>query len=166
MKITNDSIGPWAKISSGSLYTLLSKLEKTGLIAPARAGKKAPRQGEGTHAFTITEKGRTRFRQLMRDTSSNLGDYQKIFRHKVEFIDLIQARERLFLFNHYVNYCRSSILHVQTEMDNLASELGQYPNPAYLRNVLSVMKQKERQCRLELDWVRSLLKRERARVKG
>ena len=33
VKITNDQIGPWAKISSGTLSTILNKLEQTGLIA-------------------------------------------------------------------------------------------------------------------------------------
>ena len=33
VKVTNDQIGPWAKMSSGTLYTILSRLEQTGLIA-------------------------------------------------------------------------------------------------------------------------------------
>ena len=31
-KIANDIIGPWAKVSNGTLYPLLTKLEKAGLI--------------------------------------------------------------------------------------------------------------------------------------
>lgn len=35
VKITNDQIGPWAKISSGTLYPLLTRMEQVGLIARA-----------------------------------------------------------------------------------------------------------------------------------
>src|SRR5262245_48756011 len=39
-KITNDMIGPMAKLSSGTLYPLLTKLEQNGLI------EIAPEEGE------------------------------------------------------------------------------------------------------------------------
>ena len=32
VKVANDQIGPWAKISSGSLYPLLGRMERQGLI--------------------------------------------------------------------------------------------------------------------------------------
>ncbi len=35
-KIINDMIGPYARISNGRLYPLLSKLEKSGLIDPVK----------------------------------------------------------------------------------------------------------------------------------
>jgi len=57
MKITNDVIGPWARISSGTLSTILKRLEQTELIAilpqerdSARAPSRSPRKDES--AFT------------------------------------------------------------------------------------------------------------------
>jgi Transcriptional regulator PadR-like family len=32
-KVTNDQIGPWARLSSGTMYTILARLEADGLIA-------------------------------------------------------------------------------------------------------------------------------------
>jgi DNA-binding PadR family transcriptional regulator len=86
VKVTNDQIGPWAKISSGTLYTILSRLEQTGLIAvmPQEKGAHSSRGDRHSRTFMITGEGRKRFHQLMMDTSSNLGDYQKNFYYKLE----------------------------------------------------------------------------------
>jgi DNA-binding PadR family transcriptional regulator len=159
-KITNDVIGPWAKVSSGTLYTMLAKLEREGLIAVV--------PGAGAHGdrparvFALTEEGRQRFHQVMLDTTSNLGDYQKIFRYKFGYLDLLSPEERLLLLNHYANYCQAVILHVQTEMDSLVHELAQHPNPAYLEQVLAGMRHIVTQWQAELDWVAGIRDKERA----
>ena len=163
VKIVNDMIGPWAKISSGTLYPLLTRMEQDGLIAVVTAESQALEGERPTLTFMITEEGRKRFHQVMMDMSSNLGDYQRIFRYKMGFIDLLQPQERLLLFNHYINYCQTSILHLQTEMASLAHELSQQMQPRFLENVLSVMEHIERQVQAELDWARGLREEELAR---
>jgi DNA-binding PadR family transcriptional regulator len=157
-KITNDIIGPWAKVSSGTLYTMLAKLEREGLIAVV--------PGAGAHGerparvFAITEEGRKRFHQVMMDTTSNLGDYQRIFRYKFGYLDLLRPEECLLLLNHYANYCQTVILHVQTEMDSLVLELAHHPNPAYLAQVLAGMRHIVTQWQAELDWIRGVRDRQ------
>src|ERR1700730_19117569 len=76
-KITNDMIGPWAKISNGTLYPLLTRLEKAGLIATSPEGSEQQRGDRQLRTFMVTEVGRKRFHQLMIDTSTNPGEYQK-----------------------------------------------------------------------------------------
>jgi len=163
VKITNDMIGPWARISSGTLYPLLTRMEQARLITVVPSEGQVVAGERQTRTFAITEDGRKRFHQLMMDMSSNLGDYQKIFHYKMGFIDLLQPQERLLLFNHYINYCQTSILHLQTEMASLAHELSQQPNPHFLGNVLRVMEHIERQTQAELDWVKGLREEELAR---
>jgi DNA-binding PadR family transcriptional regulator len=162
VKITNDIIGPWAKISSGTLYPLLSRMEQAGLISVVPPGSKAVHGERPARTFIITEAGRGRFHQVMMDMSSNLGDYQKLFRFKTGFIDLLQPQERLLLFNHYINYCQTTILHLQTEMASLAHELSHQMGPRFLDNVLRAMGHIERQVQAELDWVRGLREEELA----
>jgi DNA-binding PadR family transcriptional regulator len=161
-KITNDVIGPWAKVSSGTLYTMLAKLEREGLIAVAPDRGDGPRGERPARTFAITEEGRKRFRQVMMDTTSNLGDYQKLFRYKCGYLDLLRPEERLLLLNHYANYCQAVILHVQTEMDGLVYELAEHPDPAYLEQVLTGMRHIVAQWQAELDWVRGMRDRELA----
>jgi DNA-binding PadR family transcriptional regulator len=168
LKIANDQIGPWAKISSGSLYQILAKLEHAMIIAVIQhenqptTGERVDRQ---LRVFMITDEGRKRFRQVMMDTSSNLGDYQKLFHYKMGYIDLLQPKERLLLFNHYVNYCQTYILHLENEMDSLTHELAEHSNPLYLKNVLNVMQHIKQQWQGELDWARSLRDEVMAQVK-
>jgi len=97
---------------------------------------------------------------LMMDTSSNLGEYEKFFHHKMTYFDLLRPDERLLLVNHYINYCQTTILHRQTEMDSIVYELADHPNPAFLENLLRVMKHIVQQWQAELDWIRSIREQE------
>lgn len=160
MKITNDQIGPWARISSGTLSTILAKMEQMGLIAVLPEGRNDTRADRRARVYTITDEGRKRFHQLMMDTSSNLGDYQKFFHHKMTYFDLLRPDERLLLLNHYINYCQATILHSQTEMDSIVYELADQPDPAFLENLLRVMKHILQQWQAELDWVRGVREQE------
>src|SRR5712692_793845 len=160
VKITNDQIGPWAKISSGTLSTMLSRLEQTGLIAASPQERDPSRGDRRSRTYMITEEGRKRFHQLMMDTSSNLGDYQKFFQYKMVFLDLLRPDERVLLMNHYLNYCQITILHLQTEMDGLVHELANHPTPAFLENLLRVMQHVVQQWQAEFDWVKSVREQE------
>ena len=166
VKVTNDQIGPWAKMSSGTLYTILSRLEQTGLIAviPQEKGGNSSRGDRHSRTFMITDEGRKRFHQLMMDTSSNLGDYQKFFYCKMGHFDLLRPQERLLLMNHYANYCQTTVLHLQTEMESLVHELADHPNPAFLENVLRLMKHIEQNWQAEFEWIRGIREQEIARM--
>jgi len=164
MKITNDQIGPWARISSGTLSTILSKMEQMGLIAVLPEGRNDTRADRRARVYTITDEGRKRFRQLMMDTSSNLGEYQKFFHHKLVYIDLLRPDERLLLLNHYINYCQTTILHTQSEMEGVVYELADQPDPAFLENVLRNMKHTEQLWQAEFDWVKSVREQELSKM--
>src|SRR5438067_2313377 len=123
-KIANDTLGPWAKVSNGTLYPLLTRLEQNGLITRAEGEQDSAQAERSARTFVITDEGRKRFHQLMMDTSSNIGDYQKIFHRKVSSLDLLQLRECLHLISHYINYCQACVLHIKTEAEDLVHELA------------------------------------------
>jgi DNA-binding PadR family transcriptional regulator len=167
--IINDMIGPYARISNGRLYPLLSKLEKSGLIAPyteTPAGQQSDRQ---LRTYEITEAGRKRFHELMMDTTSNPGEYHKIFLQKVAMLEFLKPSERLRLIDHYINYCQAHVLHITAEADDLVQ---QSPNwgpdwgPTRFKAVLDVMQHMIDQWQLELDWARGLHERELARIES
>ncbi len=155
VKVTNDQIGPWAKISSGTLSTMLGRLEQAGLIAASRQ-EHAARGDRRSRTFMITAQGRRRFHELMMDTTSNLGDYQKIFYFKMGYLDLVRPAERLLLMNHYVNYCQAIVLHTRSEMEALVHELAKHSSPAYLENLLRVMRHVEEQWQAECGWAKAM----------
>jgi DNA-binding PadR family transcriptional regulator len=156
MKVTNDQIGPWAKISSGTLSTILSKLEQAGFITVLSQEHDSSKRDRRSRTFTITGEGRKRFHQLMMDTSLNLGEYQRFFYYKMGYFDLLRPQEHLLLLNHYLNYCQTTVLHIQTEMEGLVHELAAHQAPTYLENLLQVMKHIEQQWQAESEWTRSV----------
>jgi DNA-binding PadR family transcriptional regulator len=157
-QIANDTIGPWAKLSNGTLYPLLTKLEQSALIALAGDVNDTAQTERGVRRFTITDTGRKRFYQLMMDTASNIGDYQRVFHLKVPYLDLLQPRERLHLLNHYLNYCQACLLHIKTHAENLLHELGDdVPSHGLYRTLaLQAMQERSRLWQAEVDWIGQL----------
>lgn len=157
-QIANDTIGPWAKLSNGTLYPLLTKLERQGLITQVTEGQTNTKTEQQVRTFLITDEGRKRFHQVMTDTSSNIGDYQRLFHLKVPYLDLLPARERQHLLNHYINYCQTCLLHIKTHAENLEHELvgekGAYP--LFKELALQTMQEHTRLWQTEVEWTRQL----------
>jgi DNA-binding PadR family transcriptional regulator len=166
-KIANEMIGPWAKISPGTLYPLLTRLEQSGLIEtlPSQEASHSQRQA---HRYAITATGRRRFHTLMMDTSSNLGDYPRIFHLKAVHFQFLSPRECLHLADHYINYCERTILHLQSEaqdMQRMQSEAQQMQQEAsdpstFTNAVVDMLQHLAKQEQGELAWARQV--RERA----
>src|SRR5947208_3650458 len=83
-KIVQNILGPYGKISAGRLYPLLTKLEEGGLIVVEPVSEQQEKQDQRrshvpSRRYRITENGRQRFHDLMMDTISYLGEYQKVF---------------------------------------------------------------------------------------
>jgi DNA-binding PadR family transcriptional regulator len=108
-------VAPWSRVSFGSLYPALTRLEKAGLIRVVRTvDAPAPLTGSlgaevaafrakalqgatslrGRKVFALTETGRARLSALLRDTSGDDRD----FAVRVAFYGLLDAAERLELF--------------------------------------------------------------------
>ncbi len=61
--IANHILGPWERISRGTLSSLLTRLEQAGLIAPADPAQVPFPSDRPTRVFAITPAGRERFHQ-------------------------------------------------------------------------------------------------------
>ena len=162
--IINDIIGPYARISNGRLYPLLAKLEELGMIVAVDESGKTAKGDRNLRRYEITDTGRERFRALMMDTSSNPGEYRQVFLLKASVLRFLKPAERLYLIEHYINYCQAHILHLNSERDDLVTKA---PIKAeQLTATLNVMQHLIDQWRLELDWARSLRENELAHAEG
>ena len=74
-----------------------------------------------TRSYRVTAEGRKRFHTLMMDTTSNPGEYQRFFLHKVQMLEYVQPKERIYLIEHYLNYCQAHILHLIAEKEDVAT---------------------------------------------
>jgi hypothetical protein len=93
----------------------------------------------------------------MMDTSSNLGDYPRIFHLKVVHLEFLTPNERLHLANHYINYCERTILHLQSETQDTQGESGD--NPTFTDAVVDILQHLAQQEQGELDWARRVRER-------
>ena len=162
-KIINDMIGPYAHVSNGRLYPLLSKLEKSGLIVLHKETASSQQGDRQLRTYEITEAGRKRFHDLMMNTTANPGEYQKIFMQKATFFSFLKPVERLRLIDHYTNYCQAHILHLEAEAEDIAREYVNWEpeaDPIWVQAVLNVMQHTLDQWELELQWVKSLREKE------
>ena len=113
-KIVQNILGPYGKISAGRLYPLLTKLEEDGLIKVEPVSEQQEHQLQRrshipSRRYRITEAGRKRLHALLMDTTSYLGEYQKVFLQKVAYFSFLQPEERLQLIEHYLGYCQSLV---------------------------------------------------------
>jgi DNA-binding PadR family transcriptional regulator len=157
-KIANEIIGPEEQISTGTLSSLLAKLERAGLISPADPGT-APFPGDRpSRVFAITTAGRERFLELMLDTSSHPGTYRRLFHIKALHLEFLALESQLFLVEHYLAHCRQILRSKQTDAQDVAGNpLKQKHMSAALREgAMALMRLKTEQWQLELAWGQAL----------
>lgn len=146
-KIINDMIGPYAKFSSGRLYPLFEKLAREGFISIVQNDEEKDKKGKSRqNEYQITENGKLRFHQLMMDTTTNLGEYRKLFPYKFIFIDYLQPAEKLYLVDHFINYCQTHIFHINSELEDLKLHHSELSKPIFIMEHIVL------QWQLEFQW--------------
>jgi DNA-binding PadR family transcriptional regulator len=163
-KIMQNILGPYGKISAGRLYPLLTKLEEAGLIVVEPVSEQQEHQ-QYRHShiqsrrYRITEAGRKRLHELMMDTTSYQGDYQKVFLQKVAYFSFLQPEERLKLIEHYIGYCQSLVSYGTTRAEELVQSGTESPinmTSEQLADLLTGMQHKIQQWQQELLWAEGL----------
>jgi len=163
-KIMQNILGPYGKISAGRLYPLLTKLEEGGLIVVEPVSEQQERQQHRrshipSRRYRITGDGRKRLHDLMMDTTSYLGEYQKVFLQKVAYFSVLQPEERLQLIEHYIGYCQSLVSYGTARGEELAQSGMESPiqmTSAQLADLLTGMQHKIHQYQQELLWAEEL----------
>jgi len=159
IRVINDMIGPFAKVSNGRLYPLLTQLEASGMIATvAEEGRQ--------RTFAITEQGRARFHRLMLDTTSNPGDYARLFWLKVPFFESLTDGERFHLIDHYLNYCQAHLVHLAGELTEMEIDAPQqrYMMSAQITATVQVIRHLHNQWQLDYNDVLALRAAEVGRI--
>ena len=169
-KIVQNILGPYGKISAGRLYPLLTKLEEGGLIKVELVSEQQEHQLQRrshipSRRYRITEAGRERLHALLMDTTSYLGEYQKVFLQKVAYFSFLQPEERLQLIEHYLGYCQSLVSYGTARAEELARSGTESPigmTSAQLADLLTGMQHKINQWQHELSWAEDLCEQVKA----
>lgn len=169
-KIISDIIGPFAKVSHGSFYPLLARMEAEGQIAAADDPRQQSSGGRRQRIYRITDEGGRRFHQLMMDTAANPGEYQKRFWAKMMSLDLLTTAEREYLFDHYTAYCQSHVFYLDRELATLVEQsapmVGEAANVALNTLSAEIIRHHRSQWQFELEQVRQWRERIVPRIAG
>lgn len=159
--ITNSIMGPWEKISRGSLSALLKKLEQAGFIEPGDPAQVPFPSARASQVFAITSTGRERFYQLMMDTTSNPGTYQRIFHVKAIHLEFVSPKDQLYLVEHYMYYCRAAARYLRAESQDMATNRmkAEFVSEFFTTTALDLMEVVAQEWELELDWVQRIRER-------
>lgn len=165
-EIANHILGPWEHISRGTLSSLLTRLEREGLIVPADAAQVPFPTDRPSRVFAITQAGQERFYRLMLDTTSNQGTYQRLFRIKALHLEYLSSEDRLSLVDHYLSYCQMGLHYQQAEaQDFLTNPMKrQSVSTFYSAVALDLMDLTSQQWQLELSWAQRLRERVVAQI--
>ena len=160
-EIANHILGPWEHISRGTLSSLLTKLEQAGLIAPADPAQVPFPTDRPSHVFKLTSMGRERFYQLMIDTTSNQGTYQRLFRIKALNLEYVSAEDRLSLVDHYLSYCQMGLRYQRAEAQDFMTNPIKHESVSsfYSDVALDLMDLVSQQWQLELACAQRLRER-------
>ena len=159
--IANHILGPWERISRGTLSSLFTRLEQEGLIAPADPTQVPFSTDRPSRVFALTTAGRERFYQLMMDTTSNQGTYQRLFRIKALHLEYVSPEDQLPLVDHYLSYCQMGLRYQQAEAQDFATNPIKQGSVSsfYSAAALDLMELVSQQWRLELAWAQRLRER-------
>jgi len=105
--IIQQILGPFHRLSWGTLYPLIRRLEQHGLISSTtdrRADALPEERGQPRKQYILTEAGRTRFLTLMLDPGANTPDYPDLFAVKVTKLGLLTPPQRLVVLQQYRAY--------------------------------------------------------------
>ncbi len=169
MHVIDEMIGPWQKVSAGTLYPLLARLERDGLIESLATPDDQTRSRRTARNYAITDAGRARFRELMLDMVSSVGEYQRLFHLKVPHLEFLTFDEQIELLEHYRDYCRAAIRHLERTNREFEGWLGgtmpyspietRQGSREGLENAIMTTRHMIQRWQAELDWVDQLQRR-------
>lgn len=134
------ALGPSRQISWGVLYPLIRRLEDTGLIveqANADATARSQESERQRRAYQITEAGKARFYEMMRETSEHQADYIDWFTIKLSFFAHVERDQQLDILRHYrddVQFVRQYTLKTRQRVATLPA-IHDFERMHYLRMI-------------------------------
>ena len=124
-RVLNLFVGPMRKVSWGTIYPLLRRLEKDGLIEPVPA--LAGQGGHSRRQYSITAAGRKRFLELMRTDLERDAEYRDTFRVRLGNFSRASAETRRSIIDRYMVQLSTVISHSEamSERVKAAPEVGE-----------------------------------------
>jgi DNA-binding PadR family transcriptional regulator len=151
--IINAAVGPFRRLSWGTLYPLLRKLEQKGLIAQ-QGGESS--DGRGTKNYRTTPLGKKRFLELMHSLPDRDTEHRDLFRVKLSNFGHIAIEEQRRILADYREYVAAVVSHSEAMAAELRKAIGLAA--AERPHVLNAIEHQRHLAACEVAWVEKLTK--------
>lgn len=150
--VINAALGPFRRLSWGTLYPLLRRLEQEGLIKILRGESSDSR---GTKSYRTTSRGRTRFLELMRSPANRDSDYRDLFRIKLSNFGHIGKADRHSILQEY----RAFLAEMLEHSDAMSGAVTEAPGMAAAERpyVLKAIDHQRHLAASEIAWLDALI---------
>ena len=149
-----DTLGAFWKVSYGSLYPALKRLEREGAVESA-----FPREevGRRKNVYRITSKGEALFAELLQETGEESWEDNR-FRVRLAFFQYLKPETRLRLLEKRRAFLEDRLSQIKTSLGKARERIDNY--------TLSLMQHGEESTREDIKWLDVLIKEERKNVKS
>jgi DNA-binding PadR family transcriptional regulator len=149
-----DTLGAFWKVSYGSLYPALKRLEREGAVESA-----FPREevGRRKNVYRITAKGEEMFSALLQEAGEESWEDNR-FRVRLAFFQYLKPDTRLRLLEKRRAYLEDRLSQIKTSLAKARERIDNY--------TLSLMRHGEEATQQDIKWLDDLIKNERKQVKS
>ena len=153
-KRLSDTLGGFWKVSYGSLYPTLKRLQKEGAVEPVFAKQEV---GRRKNVYRITEKGEKLFAELLEEAGQESWEDNR-FRVRLAFFQYLKPETRLRLLEKRRAYLEGRLFDIKTSLKNYKERIDAY--------TLSLMSHGADATEQDIAWLDGLIETERRHVRA
>jgi DNA-binding PadR family transcriptional regulator len=153
-KRLTDTLGAFWKVSYGSLYPALKRLEKEGAVEPVFAKDDV---GRRKNVYRITAKGEALFAELLQEAAPESWEDNR-FRVRLAFFRYLKPDTRLRLLEKRRAYLEDRLSEIKTSLKNYRERIDAY--------TLSLMSHGAEATVQDIAWLDGLIESERRQVRA
>lgn len=146
------SLGGFWRVSYGSLYPTLRRLERDGFVAPVH-GPGESTGGRRKTVFGITEQGERAFLELLQETPNDNSTEDTRFRVRLAFFRYLPPETRIRLLERRRTYLTERLHTIDDSLRTTHEGADDY--------TLSLMEHGRSATRSDIDWLDGLIDHER-----
>ena len=153
-KRLTDTLGAFWKVSYGSLYPALKRLEREGAVEPVFDPDDV---GRRKNVYRITAKGEALFAELLQEAAPESWEDNR-FRVRLAFFRYLKPDTRLRLLEKRRAYLEDRLSEIKTSLKNYRERIDGY--------TLSLMRHGAESTEQDIAWLDGLIETERRQVRA
>jgi DNA-binding PadR family transcriptional regulator len=152
-KRLEDTLGGFWRVSYGSLYPTLRRLERDGAVEPVFSKEDVRRR---KNVYRITEKGEGLFDELLQEAGQESWEDNR-FRVRLAFFKYLKPETRIRLLERRRAYLEERLSTITTSLKNARERIDNY--------TLSLMRHGQDATEHDIEWLEDLIQAERRQVR-